>query len=145
FALRLADSNLNARAWAESVANLLAKKSPERWTDMDEAEFYHQLQLSASRFRRVEALYKLGAKRELNGHACRIALTKHDGFELEDLINWGGLNEDALTSEISELITRNGRRGFSAAVKALWNHLQKTTSPEPTPICPKPSNPQPPA
>lgn len=120
------------RPWVESVANLLAKKSPERWTDADEAEFYHQLELTAARFRRVEAAYRLGGKYKLNGNACRIALTRTDGTELDDLINWDGLKEDSIHSiqaEISEILSRHGRRGLAAAVRALWAKLE-TTAPD---------------
>jgi hypothetical protein len=130
FALRLADPHLEQhRAWVESVANLLAKKSPERWTDVDEAEFYHQLELTAARFRRVEAAHRLGGKYKLNGNACRIALTRTDGTELDDLINWDGLKEDSIHSiqaEISEILSRHGRRGLAAAVRALWAKLELT-------------------
>lgn len=129
FALRLADAKLEDRAWIESVANLLAKKSPERWADLDEAEFHHQLELAAARFRRVEAALGLGAKYKLNGHACRIALTRTDGTELADLINWDGLKEDSIHSiqtEISGIIKQYGRRGLAAAVRALWRELEST-------------------
>jgi hypothetical protein len=134
FALRLADPQLkDHRLWVESVANLLARKSPERWTDVDEAEFYHQLELAAARFRRVEAAHGLGAKYKLNGHACRIALTRTDGQELDDLVNWDGIKEDsihAIQAEISEIISRHGRRGLAAAVRALWTNLESTNPQE---------------
>jgi hypothetical protein len=68
----------------------------------------------------------------LNGNACRIALTRTDGTELDDLINWDGLKEDSIHSiqaEISEILSRHGRRGLAAAVRALWAKLE-TTAPE---------------
>jgi hypothetical protein len=127
FALRLADTKLDHRAWVESTANLLTRKSPERWVDADEAEFYHQLELMAARFRRVEGAHRLGAKYKLNGHACRIALTRTDGTEVDDLIDWDGLKEDSIhtiQAQISEIITQNGRRGLAAAIRALWTKLE---------------------
>jgi len=84
FARRLADTALSNRAWVESVANLLARKSPERWLDNDETEFHHQLQIAAGRFKRTEMTF-IGTTKKLNGHACRIAITKSDGSEVGDL------------------------------------------------------------
>ena len=78
FAMRLADTALDDRAWVESVANLLARKSPERWLDNDETEFHRQLEMAAARFKRTEMTF-IGTTRKLNGHACRIAITKSDG------------------------------------------------------------------
>ena len=102
FALRLADTALDDRAWVESVANLLARKSPERWLDNDETEFHHQLEIAAARFKRTEMTF-IGTTRKLNGHACRIAITKSDGSEVGDLVDWNGMDE----SRIRPVETRN--------------------------------------
>jgi len=126
FTIRLADSALSDRGWIESISNLLGKKSPERWADIDESEFYHQIELLSGRFRRVEAALFQGAKVKLNGHACRIALTRTDGTEVNDLVRWDDLSETTLTNvekELSDLISRNGRQGLAAAMKVLWNRL----------------------
>ncbi len=128
FAVRLADTALTDRAWIESIANLLAKKSAERWADIDEAEFYHQIELLSGRFRRVEAALFHGAKIKLNGHACRIALTKTDGSEVNDLVRWDDISETTLSNveqELTDLIARNGREGLAAAMKVLWNRLSE--------------------
>jgi hypothetical protein len=125
FAIRLADSMLDERAWVESVANLLARKSPERWLDNDEAEFHHQLEISAGRFKRTE-LVLIGTTKKLNGHACRIALTKSDGSEVGDLINWDGMDENRIRpveGEIREILSKHGRHGLAAAMRAIWTEL----------------------
>lgn len=125
FALRLADSALDDRAWIESVANLLARKSPERWGINDETEFLHQLEVAAAHFRRVEKAL-IGTTRKLNGHACRIALTKSDGTEVGELVNWDGLEEARIKpvqDEIQKILMQHGSHGLAAALRAIWNRL----------------------
>jgi len=125
FAGRLADPVLDDRAWVESVANLLTRKSPERWIDIDETEFHHQLEIAAKRFKRTE-LALIGTTQKLNGHACRIALTKSDGSEVGDLINWEGMDENRIRpveGEIQEILSKHGRHGLAAAMRAIWTQL----------------------
>ena len=125
FALRLGDIALDDRAWVESVANLLARKSPERWLDNDETEFHHQLHIAAGRFKRTE-MTLLGTTKKLNGHACRIAITKSDGTEVGDLVNWDGMDENRIRpveNEIEQILNKHGRHGLAAAMRAIWTQL----------------------
>jgi hypothetical protein len=125
FALRLADTALDDRAWVESMANLLARKSPERWLDNDEAEFHHQLEIAAGRFKRTEMTF-IGTTRKLNGHACRIAITKSDGSEVGDLVDWNGMDESRIgpvEKEIQQILSKHGRHGLAAAMRAIWTEL----------------------
>jgi hypothetical protein len=125
FAVRLADTALDDRAWIESIANLLARKSSERWIDNDETEFHHQLEIAAGRFKRTE-LALIGTTKRLNGHACRIALTKSDGSEVGDLVNWEGMDENRIRpveGEIQEILSKHGRHGLAAALRAIWIQL----------------------
>ena len=125
FALRLADTALDDRAWVESVANLLARKSPERWLDNNETEFHHQLEIAAARFKRTEMTF-IGTTRKLNGHACRIAITKSDGSEVGDLVDWNGMDESRIgpvESEIQQILSKHGRHGLAAAMRAIWTQL----------------------
>lgn len=127
FALRLADTALNDRAWIESIANLLARKSAERWTDNDETEFHHQLEIAAGRFKRTELALMVTTKK-LNGNACRIAITKSDGSEVGDLVNWDGMDENRIRpveAEIQQIFARHGRYGLAAAMRAIWTQLHK--------------------
>ena len=125
FSLRLADTKLDQSAWLESVANLLARKSPERWRDLDETEFLHQLEIISGRFKRTEfALIGLG--KNLNGHSLRIALTRSDGTEVGDLVDWNGLDEVQLEeaqSQIDDLIDQLGSHGLAGVMKSLWYRL----------------------
>ena len=126
FALRLSDSTLDDRLWIESIANLLARKSPERWTDTDEVEFNHQLQMASSRFRRTE-LALIGTTKKLNGHACRIALTKSDGTELGELIHWDAMEDQEIgpvQSQIEDILAKHGKAGMAAAMLAIWQRLE---------------------
>lgn len=126
FAVRLSDKKLDHRNWVESIANLLARKSPERWTDKDEAEFNHQLELAAAKFLRTE-MALIGTTKKLNGHACRIALTKSDGTEMGDLINWDGMDDARIkTAEIAiqNILSQHGRYGMAAAMRAIWERLE---------------------
>jgi hypothetical protein len=130
FALRLSDKVLDQRSWIESIANLLARKSPERWTDKDEAEFNHQLELAAGKFLRTE-MALIGTTKKLNGHACRIALTKSDGTEMGDLINWDGMDDARIkTAEtaIQSILSQHGRYGMAAAMRAIWVQLENESN-----------------
>jgi hypothetical protein len=125
FVIRVADTALEDRAWVESIANLLTRKSCERWTDGDEVEFHHQLEIVAGRFKRTE-LARIGTAKRLNGHACRIALTKSDGNEVGDLINWEGMDESKIVpveGQIQQILTQHGRHGLAAALRAIWVQL----------------------
>jgi len=125
FVTRLADTALDDRAWVESIANLLTRKSCERWLDGDEMEFHHQLEFMAGRFKRTE-LARIGTSKLLNGHAFRIALTKSDGDEVGDLINWEGVDESRIgpiQGQIEQILTQNGRHGMAAALRAIWAQL----------------------
>lgn len=132
FALRLADNALDDRAWVESVANLLARKSPERWIDNDETEFHHQLEIAASRFKHTE-MTLLGTTNRLNGHACRLTLTKSDGSEVGDLVDWNGMDENRIwpvEREIQQILSAHGRHGMAAAMRAIWTQLETEKKPK---------------
>lgn len=130
FALRLSDKVLDHRGWIESIANLLARKSPERWTDKDESEFNHQLELAAAKFLRTE-MALIGTTKKLNGHACRLAITKSDGTEMGELINWDGMDDDRIkTAEmaIQGILSQHGRYGMAAAMRAIWQRLESESN-----------------
>ena len=125
FSLRLADTKLKHSAWLESVANMLARKSPERWRDLDETEFLHQLEIISGRFKRTEFAL-IGSGRNLNGHALRIALTRSDGTEVGDLIDWDGLDEAQLKeaqSRVDDLLDQLGSHGLAGVMKSLWHRF----------------------
>ena len=125
FSLRLADTKLEHSAWLESVANMLARKSPERWRDLDETEFLHQLEIISGRFKRTEFAL-IGSGRNFNGHALRIALTRSDGTEVGDLVDWDGLDEAQLKeaqSRVDDLLDQLGSHGLAGVMKSLWRRF----------------------
>ena len=130
FALRLADTKLDQTAWIESIGNLLARKSPERWNDQDETEFSHQLESISGRFKRTEFAL-IGTTKMLNGNACRIALTCSNGTEVGDLVDWNGIDEsrlDEARNEIDSVLDRLGPHGLAATMEALWHRFDKKSS-----------------
>jgi hypothetical protein len=103
--------------------------------DNDETEFHHQLEIAAGRFKRTEMTF-IGTTRKLNGHACRIAITKSDGSEVGDLVNWNGMDESVIRpvqTEIQQILSEHGRYGLAAAMLAIWTELdaaEKSRSPD---------------
>jgi hypothetical protein len=93
--------------------------------DIDETEFHHQLEIAAGRFKRTEMTF-IGTTRRLNGHACRIAITKSDGSEVGDLIDWNGMDESRISpveTEIQQILSKHGRHGLAGAMRAIWTEL----------------------
>ena len=119
FLLRLSDGALEERAWIESLASALVRKPPERWTDMDEAEFHHRLPQLARRFRRVEAAAFDNAG---GGEALRMVVTSSDGREVEDVLRSGGVAAGELESaerDMRDVLERHGRAGILAAARLI--------------------------
>jgi hypothetical protein len=126
FMLRLNDQHLNDIAWLESLGSTLVRKAPERWEDADEVEFHHKLSIHSNRFARTEAAAIDAAPKYLNGHACRLALTRTNGAEVYRLIHWEAEDDEklaALEEEISKLLHRSPL-GLAAATRALWASLE---------------------
>jgi len=125
FVMRLADNALSDKSWIESIANLLARKSSERWIDNDETEFHHQLGMAAGRFKRTE-LAAVGTTKKLNGHALRIAITRSDGTEVGELVHWDGMDENRIhpvEAQFQHILSQHGRHGLAAAMRAIWTQL----------------------
>jgi hypothetical protein len=68
----------------------------------------------------------IGTTKKLNGHACRIAITKSDGSEVGDLLDWNGMDESRIRPveiEIQQILSKHGRHGLAAAMRAIWTQL----------------------
>ncbi len=120
FVLRLADEKLNDAAWLESLASLVAKKPPERWTDADEEEFHQRLAFFSRRFRQVEAIHFPGQSED--DSAYRLGVTCADGRQVERIFRTTADEEAAIKraeAELAPLLTRTGRIGRIAAARLL--------------------------
>jgi hypothetical protein len=87
FCLRMQDRQLLDAEWLESVGSLIGGVPPSKWADSDEGRFNQELGALASRFKRVESLvFENGHRREAIQTALRVAITKPDGFEVNEVV-----------------------------------------------------------
>jgi len=55
-------------------------------------------------------------------------LTKSDGNEVGELINWEGMDESKISpieGQIQSLLKEHGHHGLAAALRALWTELDE--------------------
>lgn len=128
FVLRLGDSALSDTQWIESVATLVAKKSPERWRNTDEAIFFENLGAFVPRYLRVESIHFNGdsANGDQSRRCVRLTVTRPDGSEAQEVLNWRPEDEQRLESAKTALMTLIGEHGQIALVAAaglLWQQL----------------------
>lgn len=123
FCLRLADTNLAKNLWFESLANLVCSMPSQKWRDKDLYKFEQEIHKLANQFLRVEATnYRKSGKAE-NGISVRVALTRPDGEERDQVIH---LTEDesknmqSIEKDISVLLKKHGQVGIAAASEAIW-------------------------
>ena len=89
--------------------------------------FLHQLEIISGRFKRTEFAL-IGSGKNFNGHALRIALTRSDGTEVGDLIDWDGLDEAQLKeaqSRVDDLLDQLGLHGLAGVMKSLWHRFDE--------------------
>lgn len=125
FVLRLGDTVLSDTQWIESVATLVAKKSPERWRQTDEAIFFENLEAFVPRFLRVESIYFNGdaVAGDQVRRCIRLTVTSPDGSEAQEVLNWSPEDDDRLESvksALRSLISEHGKIAFAAAAGLLW-------------------------
>ncbi|QSV45483.1 hypothetical protein [Geobacter benzoatilyticus] len=125
FVLRLGDSALPDTQWIESVATLVAKKSPERWRNTDEAVFFENLEAFVPRYLRVESIYFDGdvAGGGQSRRCVRLTVTRPDGSEAQEVLNWRPEDDHRLESvktALRLLIGEHGQIALAAAAGLLW-------------------------
>ena len=126
--LRFKDLALIEEAWLESLGSLVASQPPSRWSDEQEDTFRRELSDLASRFRNLEsiAFKKQGANDW--AEAFRLALTREDGAEAQDVIYIETQEKDKV-EEIEKLVRQalgtNHRLAMAALSKVLWQSLGK--------------------
>lgn len=126
FCLRLRDRELPDHEWLESVGSLLCSLPPSRWADADEGKFIQELGAVAARFKRIESL-NFKTRGKLNPQsAIRIAITRPDGTEVDQVIFFSQV-EEARVAEVEEriakIITEADGAGLAAAARAFWRTL----------------------
>ena len=87
FALRLSDTRLAEREWLESLAALVAGKSPANWSDADLRTYRFTLAELAGKLRRVEEVALSKGKGLGPGHILRIGIMDGAGHELRELLH----------------------------------------------------------
>jgi len=127
FAFRIYDEGLPESEWLESVGSLLALRPPSRWQDEDEDTFHRELESIVGRLKRAETI---AFARGVSGKAktsLRIAVTKADGSERQEVIHFEAEEEyllKELQNQITEVIAKNERLGVAAATRAIWMRLK---------------------
>jgi hypothetical protein len=128
FCLRLIDENLPEADWLESLGSYLALKPPTKWHDAEEDAFNSALSEAAARFHRVESIVFAQGRRK-NDSAIRLAVTRANGIEHEEVLHFGNDEEERLGKlqrEFESLFTGNQRLALAAASRAIWNTLEKS-------------------
>lgn len=129
FAFRIFDEGLPESEWLESVGSLLALRPPSRWKDDDEDTFHRELESIAGRFKRAESISFASGPIGKTKTSLRIALTKADGSERQEVIHFDAAEEEVLNKiqkQIAEIIENNERLGVAAASRAIWVRLKST-------------------
>ena len=126
FCLRLIDENLPEADWLESLGSYLALKPPSKWHDAEENAFNSALGEAAARFHRVESIV-FSQGRGKNDTAIRLAVTRANGIEHEEVVHFGPDEEERLRKlqrEFEGLFAENQRLALAAASRAIWNALE---------------------
>lgn len=128
FCARLSDANLPTQQWIEAVGGYLVSKPPAKWTDDNEAAFAQRLAEMAGRFVRVESTVFKNGKRPRDAAGIRLAVTRSDGLECQDILYFTPDEEEELSRlerEVTAALAQNKRLGLVAASRAIWEALNK--------------------
>lgn len=129
-ALRLMDPALPQEQWVDSVGSFLGLRPPTKWKDEDEDVFSRELALLSGRFKRAEAVVFATPGQKIGARALRIALTKADGSERQQVLFVSPGEEKALhllKVEIARLVAQNPHVGLAAASQVVWEELKEIT------------------
>jgi hypothetical protein len=125
--LRFLDEALDDNEWCESVGGLVCHKPPSKWADADAEHFAEQLGELARRFRHVESMrFPAG---NVAATALRVAITRADGTQLDQVLRVSAEEEkvvSSLESEFLPLLRRKDQRlALAAAARAVWKELSR--------------------
>jgi hypothetical protein len=128
FCLRLADANLLETQWLESLGSFVCSKPPSKWVDEEADLFCEELNRLAQTFKRVECVV-FGTKGPVQGPAMRVAITRQDGTEVEQVVCIAPEEEVFATEiedDIAHILRKSKRVGLAAASRAIWKELSRS-------------------
>lgn len=126
FCLRLADQKLADDLWLESIGNLLCAMPPAKWRDRDNHKFDQEIHRLTSQFLRVEATLFKQLKNGDKGLSVRLALTRANGEEKDQVIHLTTEQAKKMTKveeELKRLLLNQGQIGIAAASEVLWQMM----------------------
>jgi hypothetical protein len=127
FCLRLIDENLPEAEWLESLGSYLALKPPSKWHDAEEDAFNSALAEVGGKFHRIESVVFSRGRRK-DDTAIRLAVTRANGTEHEEVVHFGAEEEAGLRKlqrQFEGLFKGDQRLALAAASRAIWNTLEK--------------------
>jgi hypothetical protein len=118
FCLRLFDNHMPEAEWVESIGSLVTAVPPSRWSDRDELIFQEKLSAITQKFLRVESVsFAPAEKTRVAPNAIRIAVTKKDGSELQEVVYHSKSEEEAVKEirhSVRSLFGQNRRLALAA-------------------------------
>ena len=130
FCLRLADQSLGDNLWLESIGSLLCSMPPSKWRDRDDHKFDQEIHKFVSQFLRVEATLFKQLKNEHEGLSIRLALTRSNGAEKDQVIHLTteqAKEMEIVAAQIKKVLSGHGQVGIAAASEVLWKMLAGET------------------
>jgi len=128
FCMRLLDCNLPESEWLESLGSFVCSMPPSKWTDTEADKFRHELSLLAARFQRVESINFSAGKKIQGQSAVRVAITRIDGSEVDDVIYVSKDDEEQIAeveAQVAALLARTRRVGLAGTARAFWKALSQ--------------------
>lgn len=133
FCFRLMDTTLPEAEWLEALGSFVCSKIPSSWTDIDEQRLEIELSQLCSWFHRVEATLFNEYQYEYGSAVIHLAVTTSDGREIDQVlyVEPDEVKEaEELQKKISDILDKNGRIGFFAASRVLWQMLSQSKEKE---------------
>ena len=127
FCHRLMDVELQEAAWLESLGSFVCSMPPNKWTDADESKFHSELFALSAKFRRLESFDFSKNSARSGDTAIRIAITKTDGDERDQVIHVADKDEKRIAEieqQISAILKGSHRIGLAATARAFWNAIK---------------------
>ena len=128
FCLRLMDDNLPEDEWIESLGSYLALKPPSKWHDIEEDTFNQELTQLITRFHHVESIIFTKVKNTKASTGIRLAITRSDGTEREQVVYFRSEEESQLKqlqNELDDMLLKHKRLGLVAASRVMWKLLSE--------------------